>query len=212
MPLPSTQRPALTSFLPQFAASSEDQISPGMIPDGEHGDALAAAHASRTNGHSATFDAEEIVNRSEEHSLVLAGSQNGTADHSLFDASDASASVVVNGNGSGYLNGTAIDSSLNRAVGEVLASSAASRSNSAEINGAAEIEIGQPLLPPAPAVQSPNQAEASHQPQQAGSRPESTPLSEHPAAGSCFAPYLVTEIRELRNRCKRRSWWRRLFG
>jgi hypothetical protein len=35
----------------------------------------------------------------------------------------------------------------------------------------------------------------------------------HPAAGSLFVPYLVTEIRELRGRkSRRRSWWRRLFG
>ncbi len=35
----------------------------------------------------------------------------------------------------------------------------------------------------------------------------------HPAAGSMFMPYLVTEIRELRSRSHRRkSWWRRLFG
>lgn len=36
---------------------------------------------------------------------------------------------------------------------------------------------------------------------------------QHPARGSMFVPYLVTEIRELRNRSHRRkSWWRRLFG
>jgi hypothetical protein len=33
----------------------------------------------------------------------------------------------------------------------------------------------------------------------------------HPASGSLFVPYLVTEIRELRDR-RRRSWWRRIFG
>jgi hypothetical protein len=38
-------------------------------------------------------------------------------------------------------------------------------------------------------------------------------LEQHPASGSLFMPYLVTEIPDLRKRCARkRSWWRRLFG
>lgn len=38
-------------------------------------------------------------------------------------------------------------------------------------------------------------------------------LEAHPAAGSLFMPYLVTEIPDLRRRGdRRRSWWRRLLG
>ena len=40
-------------------------------------------------------------------------------------------------------------------------------------------------------------------------RPE---LEAHPACGSLFVPYLVTEIPDLRCRRVRRSWWRRLLG
>jgi len=43
--------------------------------------------------------------------------------------------------------------------------------------------------------------------------PGFTTREPHPASGSLFVPYLVTEIRELRDRRqRRRSWWRRLFG
>lgn len=44
-------------------------------------------------------------------------------------------------------------------------------------------------------------------------RPAAPAREPHPAAGSMFVPYLVTEIRELRSRTqRRRSWWRRIFG
>ncbi len=45
----------------------------------------------------------------------------------------------------------------------------------------------------------------------AASRPPEP--QSHPAAGSLFVPYLVTEVPGLRNRrARRRSWWRRLFS
>jgi hypothetical protein len=43
--------------------------------------------------------------------------------------------------------------------------------------------------------------------------PSAATREPHPASGSLFVPYLVTEIRELRDRRnRRRSWWRRIFG
>ncbi len=62
----------------------------------------------------------------------------------------------------------------------------------------AQRAVAEPIIP-APAPETPDP------PVDAGSL--------HPACGSLFSPFLVTECRELRKRSKRRrSWWRRLFG
>jgi len=54
-------------------------------------------------------------------------------------------------------------------------------------------------------------AGASHPVAQPTHKVASSP--EHPATGSLFSPYLVTEVPDLRKRAdRRRSWWRRLFG
>ncbi len=230
MPQPSTQRPILDSFLPQFAAISDEQTPRDMIPRGESDDLHQPVLGARTNGHSAAFEADEFFGALAHAS---AGTLNGTADNPVVDQAIAPTPTGVNGNGFGHVNGTAridsakiesaktepgaIESTLRAAVSEVLATTAlatkvANRSSGAQINGAAEIEIGEPTFPPAPAIPSPSDEELSKPPEQARSEAESVPLAEHPATGSCFTPYLVTEIRELRNRCKRRSWWRRLFG
>ncbi len=43
--------------------------------------------------------------------------------------------------------------------------------------------------------------------------PQANGVPEHPATGSLFSPYLVTEVPDLRKRAAgRRKWWRRLFG
>jgi hypothetical protein len=224
MPQPSTQRPILDSFLPQFAPISDEQTPREMIPAGES-DVGLPVHGGRTNGHSAAFEADEFFGALGHAS---AGALNGTADNPAVDQDIAPTPTGVNGNGAGHVNGTAriesakteagkiesgaIESTLRAAVSEVLATTVASRASAAQTNGAAHIEIGEPPVPPAPAIQPPSDEELLSPPEQAQSPAESVPLAEHPAAGSCFTPYLVTEIRELRNRCKRRSWWRRLFG
>lgn len=219
MPQPSTQQPILDSFLPQFAAISGEQTPREMIPDGEVDDLGTPVHGGRINGHSAVFDADDFVDPLDHAS---AGARNGIAEPPVLDQVVAPAPADLNGNGFGHVNGAAktesgkiesgaIESTLKAAVSEVLATTATNRTGAAQINGAAEIEIGEPPLPSAPLVKSPSHEE-SYPPQQAQLPPESVSRAEHPAAGSCFTPYLVTEIRELRNRCKRRSWWRRLFG
>jgi hypothetical protein len=217
MPQPSTQRPILDSFLPQFAATSDEQTSREIIPAGERDDLGHPALGGRTNGHFAAFDAafeaEEFVGPLGHAS---AGTPNGTPDNPVIDQAVAP-TPGANGNGFSHVNGTAkaesgaIESTLRAAVSEVLAT-AASRSSAAHVNGAAEIEIGEPAVPPAPAIQLPSDEEPSDPREQVRSQTDSAAVAEHPAAGSCFTPYLVTEIRELRNRCKRRRWWRRLFG
>jgi hypothetical protein len=220
MPQPSTQQAILDSFLPQFAAISGEQTPREMVSPGEGDDLGTPVHGGRINGHSAVFDADDFVDPLDH---AGASARNGIADPHVLDHAVAPAPTDLNGNGLGHVNGAAriesgkiesgaIESTLRDAVSEVLATTAANRTGSARINGVAEIEIGEPPLPPAPTVQSPSHDESSNPPQKSRSSAESVPLSEHPAAGSCFTPYLVTEIRELRNRCKRRSWWRRLFG
>jgi hypothetical protein len=219
MPQPSTQRPILDSFLPQFAATSVEQTSREMIPDGEVDDLGTPVHGGRINGHSAVFDADDLVDPLDQAS---AGARNGIAEPHVLDHAVGPVPADLNGNGFGHVNVTAriesgkiesgaIESTLRAAVSEVLATTATNRTGATQINEAAEFEIGEPPLPSVPLVKSPSHEE-SYPPQQAQLPPEPVSRAEHPAAGSCFTPYLVTEIRELRNRCKRRSWWRRLFG
>jgi hypothetical protein len=78
--------------------------------------------------------------------------------------------------------------------------------------------LASPVVSAAPPIVGDEPVEPAAEPfMEAPSANESAPMAAtrepHPASGSLFVPYLVTEIRELRNRRQsRRSWWRRIFG
>jgi len=65
-----------------------------------------------------------------------------------------------------------------------------------------------------PAMEAPSTANTSTaNASNVASSPAVATREPHPASGSLFTPYLVTEIRELRDRRQhRRGWWRRIFG
>jgi hypothetical protein len=95
-----------------------------------------------------------------------------------------------------------------------------SESNGAMIAAPSDSAVESPASPPISdvppivgdeAVQPPAVA-STESPAEDVSAPLSATRETHPASGSLFVPYLVTEIRELRNRRPRRSWWRRIFG
>lgn len=94
--------------------------------------------------------------------------------------------------------------------------------DTAHLNGrapAAPAEIGArgPILvaPPVVETEPPRPFEQTEASTLSATDASATPTTRetHPASGSLFVPYLVTEIRELRDRRqRRRSWWRRIFG
>jgi hypothetical protein len=86
-----------------------------------------------------------------------------------------------------------------------------SDANGSDANGSARIPVASAppvveIAPPQSSVETAFNAPPVNAPAAAEREP-------HPASGSLFTPYLVTEIRELRERRqRRRSWWRRIFG
>jgi hypothetical protein len=221
MSQPIPDRQALDSLLAHFATSADEQNPQTPESNGERHELNGGAHPEDLNGRLSELETLEI-NGHLERQLPIAPleSQNGRHDPSTPEPINATPSQVHRGNGSGYVNGSApIEASLKGAMTEILATTAVEPDAipPVETNGAAAVEIGEPPLLPtgdideAPAADNKVVRDEVQEPQ-AGTDYRPTFLSEHPAAGSLFTPYLVTEIRELRNRCRRRSWWRRLFG
>jgi len=225
MPQPSPERPTLDSFLPQFAAPSDQ-------PNKQQSESNGASHTAHVNGRFSEFETVEINGHLEDHSRIVAenaviedavieDAQNGAHGHSAVERADSSA-PLHRGNGAAHRSSNGlptIESSLKGAMTEILASTASPSDSMATVgsNGAANVEIGNQAgasvvgdVEALPEVETGPSDDAEER--QPDADPRLASPSEHPAAGSLFTPYLVTEIRELRNRCRRRSWWQRLFG
>jgi hypothetical protein len=233
MPQTSTERPALDSFLSQFAAPSDQQNSRPPEPTGERRE-LNGTHelngtglAGYLNGRLSDVEMVETNGRVlDDSQFVVEDVQNGALGDPTTEIADSSAATLHRGNGATYPNGShGIESSLKGAMTEILATTASQSDSVAtlvangavESNGVEVVEIGDAPVTPMGEIEAAPMADDEAPPDQveqpqAGSEHRSTSLSEHPAAGSLFTPYFVTEIRELRHRCRRRSWWRRLFG
>lgn len=219
MSQPITDRSTLPAFLPQFAEGSEDSITPATILNGD-ATVVNGVHPAEheplngLDGHTIEMFIEApTASRISDSDFLATETSNGAADHVALDRSELQPAVSVNGLGQQHhLNGAAqhvpalepMADAVHAAAGEPVMQ-----------NVASEL-VSDPVIDDRP-LPSAEQAEASvanevNGPPAAGSRlPNSVP--EHPASGSMFAPYLVTEIRELRHRAsRRRSWWRRLFG
>ncbi len=157
---------------------------------------------------------DELTADFEELQAAAVDSVHGNVDlaESLLPASDPLASALALGptlNGHGRI--------LNADPGSYAAEPVAQiRATPAEENGAlhqvadlpqqtSEAAASLGALPSSNGAAAPSANLAG-----ASARPE---LEPHPATGSLFVPYLVTEIPHLRNRTNRkRSWWRRLLG
>jgi hypothetical protein len=210
----------LDSFLAQFATSAVEQNREPPESNGEQHELNGAAHPEFLDGRLSELETLEINGRIE-RPLPIASleSPNCRHDPSTPEPVNATLSQVQSGNGNGYVNGSApIETSLKGAMTEILATTAAEPDATPPVEtSAAAVEVGEPPLlstgeiDEAPAADNKVMRDEVQE-QQTGTDYRATSLSEHPAAGSLFTPYLVTEIRELRNRCRRRSWWRRLFG
>jgi hypothetical protein len=180
--------PAINGFVVHAEPAANGAIPPAS-------DDVISRDAAHLNGHA-------ILNG---HAGV-----NGTQ----FDGIEVE-TARVNG---GHVNGVKIDGAH---------VNGAHASGAAIATGSISEIVARAPVPPAPPVEEPSQAESpiqADEPIQASveqaqddsfsSAPAATTAREpHPAAGSMFVPYLVTEIRELRDRhARRRSWWRRIFG
>ena len=180
----------------------------------------------------AAFAAGESEAQENHHA---AADQNGSAPSNGFAAIDVAAlngHAHLNGehalNGEHVLNG--VENRIDPAAGELQAATAPAadvQANgsavayqadaSAEVAVRTAISDAPPVIesePARPPVEPSLNGAATYAPQTPAYPAQTPPAIEpHPAAGSLFVPYLVTEIRELRSRTqRRRSWWRRLFG
>ncbi|HEV2969784.1 MAG TPA: hypothetical protein VGY55_07325 [Pirellulales bacterium] len=179
----------------------------GMIPNGDQGFVDANGHFNG-NGHSAALPIENRIVR--EASALLHHHQNGKSGHSMLETAINQTPSTLNG--SEFMLGAGVLDSDLRPHEVEFEPSPHDGQVGAELNGAAGSYVGELSHPTAPSVEQATQSEDLSEAVQVGSQ-HSAALSEHPACGSLFTPYLVTEIRELRNRSRRRrSWWRRIFG
>jgi hypothetical protein len=205
MPIPSTRRSSLDSFLPQFAPQIDDLTQPGTIPNGDNGH-VDVDDRLGINGHVARRD-DELDDDS------LAIHQNGVLEHPMFDTILDSPPTHLNGSSPVYShNGTVLEQPA--PVDDTTDSDtslASSRQFSVETNGHVGA-IGDSFASPETATELEDELEESVEAEDSRFPVMGNELPPHPAAGSLFTPYLVTEIRQLRNRRSRRSWWRRIFG
>jgi hypothetical protein len=213
MPQPSTRRSSLDSFLPQFAAPTDDTTQSGMIPNGDQGHVDVNDHASGANGHIAhTAIANGLLDESDD---LGSHHKNGNTGHPMLETPVGQTPSLRNGIGSDYVLGTAVfespldEAPVVQAVG-IEAPAAHDHHAGGGVNGVGKVYIGEP--PAARAVEAASATETPSDAEQSQSPAAASTLPQHPAAGSLFTPYLVTEIRELRNRRTRRGFWRRLFG
>jgi hypothetical protein len=210
MPLPSTRRSSLDSFLPQFAPALDDLTQQEGIPHSDNGHVDVADH-SNGNGHSANPFGHSENGFVADDSAVA--SQNGVGDAMFETILDPL---------SNHLNGSSPVFAHNGVVLEppsVMAPSASPElippqddEASLESNGEAIASIAESPAPPSASSESESQLDDALNSSRNGSSARGLELPPHPATGSLFTPYLVTEIRELRSRRGRRSWWRRMFG
>src|SRR4029077_20997933 len=69
MPLPSTRRSSLDSFLPQFAPPIDDLTQPGTTPHGDNGRVDVNDRRSGINGHGVSLDEDLRIAEPTEDSL-----------------------------------------------------------------------------------------------------------------------------------------------
>jgi hypothetical protein len=211
MPLPSTRRSSLDTFLPQFAPPIDDLTQPGTIPNGDNGHVDVADRRSGINGHVASREDDLQLDELDDDSLSI--HQNGVLERPMFDTILDSPPTHLNGSSPVYAHsGTVLEQPA--PVDDTTDSDtslASSRQFSVETNGHVGA-IGDPFSSPAAATELEDELEESVESEESRSPVMGDELPPHPAAGSLFTPYLVTEIRQLRNRRRRRSWWRRIFG
>jgi hypothetical protein len=212
MPLPSTRRSTLDSFLPQFAPPSDDPSQSGTTPHGDNGHVDVNDRVAATNGHGAvSIDGDLPVDRTISNGAVA---HNGTAEHAIFETMLDPSPIHVNGSGSVYTHdAAAVDSPVvTEEPAELEMPPARGPQSTDESNGFAGSSIGDSLVSPASVIQPEDQPEESVDSLPTNPTLTGGELPPHPAAGSLFTPYLVTEIRQLRNRRSRRGFWRRIFG
>jgi hypothetical protein len=211
MTLPSTRRSSLDTFLPQFAPPIDDLTQPGTIPNGDNGRVDVDDRRSGINGHVASREDDLQLDELDDDSLSI--HQNGVLEHPMFDTILDSPPTHLNGSSPVYAHsGTVFEPPA--PVDDMADSDpslAASRQFSVETNGHVGA-IGDSFASPAAATELEDELEESVESEESRSPVMGNELPPHPAAGSLFTPYLVTEIRQLRNRRSRRSWWRRIFG
>ena len=212
MPLPSTRRSSLDSFLPQFAPSIDDLTQPGTTPNGDNGHVdVVDDRRSGINGHVASREDDRQFDEPDDDSLAI--HQNGVLEHPMFDTLLDSPPTHLNGSSPVYAHsGTFLEQP---APADDSADSdtplATGRKFGIETNGHVGA-IGDSFTSPPTATELEDELEESVEAEDSRSPVLGNELPPHPAAGSLFTPYLVTEIRQLRNRRSRRSWWRRVFG
>ena len=211
MPLPSTRRSSLDSFLPQFAPSIDDLTQPGTTPNGDNGHVDVDDRRSGINGHMARRAEDLQFDEPDNDSLAI--HQNGVLEHPMFDTILDSPPTHLNGSSPVYAHsGTVLEQPA--PVDDTADSDpslASSRQFSVETNGHVGA-IGDSFDSSEAATELGDELEEPVESEESRSPVMGNELPVHPAAGSLFTPYLVTEIRQLRNRRSRRSWWRRIFG
>ncbi|HEV3416112.1 MAG TPA: hypothetical protein VG056_04845 [Pirellulales bacterium] len=180
----------------------------GTIPNGDQGFVDANGHLNG-NGHSAALPIGGGIVREADDPLHHHHHQNGKSGHSMLETTINRRHSILNG--TDFMVGTGVlDQVLPSDTIEV-ESPAIEDDIESDLNGAAGVFVGEPSRPAAQAVESAIESESSFATEPGRSEPAALP--EHPSCGSLFTPYFVTEIRELRNRSRRRrSWWRRIFG
>jgi len=212
MPLPSTRHSSLDSFLPQFAPPIDDLTHPGTTPNGDNGLVDVNDRLISRNGHAALSIEDPLGAQPSEDSSL--NHQNGAGDHSMFDTILDPSPTHLNGSSPVYAHSAAVIEQPGP-VDDTMDSdsmSVSSRQFSLETNGAVGVSIGDSFAPSAPIAEPANDPDESLDSEASRSPLFDTELPPHPAAGSLFTPYLVTEIRQLRNRRSRRGFWRRIFG
>jgi hypothetical protein len=211
MPLPSTRRSSLDSFLPQFAPAIDDLTQPGTTPNGDNGYVDVEDRRPGINGHVASPEEDLRIEERNDDSLAIR--QNGVLDHPMFDTIIDPSPTHLNGSSPVYAHsGTVLEQPAH--VDDTTASDpplASSRTFGLKTNGQVGA-IGDSFASSAPTTEPEDELDQSLESDASQSPMVGNELPPHPAAGSLFTPYLVTEIRQLRNRRSRRSLWRRIFG
>ncbi len=212
MPLPSSRRSSLDSFLPQFATALEDLTPPEGNSNGDNGHVDVSDRLSNGNGHStAPFEQIEHAERTDD---IPFAHQNGSVGNGMFETILEPLSNHVNGTSPIFahsgdvlvspesLPATAESDHMPASNGEI----------DFENNGAAVAPVAESPEPVTASLDSESQLDDPVGTRRNDSASTGLELPPHPASGSLFTPYLVTEIRELRNRRVRRGLWRRIFG
>jgi hypothetical protein len=179
----------------------------------------AANHASNRIAATAEIDSD-LVDAAVAREVFRAPASNAISSSPIPSHDVASASDAASQNGHAHLNG---DASLNGNVGLGYAEAHSTEVNGSEVNGSATLasnssaeivaRVSVPSAPPVVEVAPPQSSVESTFSAPPSTAPAAAAREPHPASGSLFVPYLVTEIRELRElRQRRRSWWRRIFG